>query len=121
MSWEILLTISVLALAVSNLLQRVLLKDDKSDPIAFSIVFQGITGVLIGLWWIANGGRIFLTGQGNLSGLLLNFILMTLLYASGNMLMCAGYKYLEASKMTIIFATRAAWPFLVQPSFSMNH
>lgn len=114
MSWQILLTISVLSLAFSSLLQRVLLKGDKSDPIAFSIIFQALTGFLIGIYWLMSGGHIFLNGINNfqLISLLPNFILMVLLFSIGNILMCFGFKFLEASKMTILFASRAGWTVL---------
>ncbi len=38
--WIVLITISVLTFSAATLLQRVLLKDDQSDPIAYSLAFQ---------------------------------------------------------------------------------
>jgi len=49
MSWQILVAISVILYSVSVLLQRLLLKDDKSEPISFSVFFQVGVAVVIGI------------------------------------------------------------------------
>ncbi len=104
MNWQILLTISVFTYSISVLLQRVLLKKDKSDPIAYSIVFQLLTGVLIGIYALFNG---FTTP--NLIPLIPNLILMTILYGAGNVFIFSALKMIDASEFTIVFASRALW------------
>ena len=107
MTWEILLTISVLTFSVSILLQRVLLKDDQSDPIAYSIVYQLFTGILIGIYALFNG---FTTP--NLVQLIPNLILMIILYGGANIFMWNGLRMIDLSEFTIIFSSRALWTII---------
>lgn len=102
MSWQILLAISVITYSISVLLQRALLKNNESDPVAYSIVFQLLTGVLIGIYAAFKG---FATP--NLISLIPNLILMTILYAAGNFFIFSALKIIDASEFTIIFATRS--------------
>ncbi len=104
MSWQILVAISVVTYSVSVLLQRLLLKNNKVDSVAFSIVFQLFTGVLILIYALIRG---FSTP--NLVPLLPNLALMILLYGAGNVFIFKALKAVEASEFTIIFATRALW------------
>lgn len=107
MNWQILLAISVITYSISVLLQRVLLKNDKSDPVAYSIVFQLLTGILIGIYAIFNG---FTTP--NLVPLIPNLILMTILYGAGNVFIFSALKMIDASEFTIVFASRALWTII---------
>jgi drug/metabolite transporter (DMT)-like permease len=102
MSWQILLAISVITYSLSVLLQRVLLKNDKSDPVAYSIIFQLMTGIIIGIYATFNG---FITP--NLIPLIPNLILMTILYGAGNVFIFSALKIIDASEFTIVFAARA--------------
>jgi drug/metabolite transporter (DMT)-like permease len=108
MSWQLLVAISVFTNAISVLLQRVLLKNDKSDPVAFSIVFQLITGTLILIYAVVRG---FSTPD--LSPLLINLILMIVLYGAGNVFIFKSLKLVEASEFTILFASRAIWTIII--------
>lgn len=107
MNWQILLSISVITYSISVLLQRVLLKNDKSDPIAYSIVFQLLTGILIGIYAVLNG---FSTP--NLVPLIPNLVLMTILYGAGNVFIFNALKMIDASEFTIVFASRALWTII---------
>lgn len=107
MNWQILLATSVVTYSISVLLQRVLLKNDKSDPIAYSIVFQLLTGVLIGIYAMFNG---FTTP--NLIPLIPNLILMTILYGAGNVFIFSALKMIDAAEFTIVFASRALWTII---------
>ncbi|PIY72057.1 hypothetical protein COY87_02975 [Candidatus Roizmanbacteria bacterium CG_4_10_14_0_8_um_filter_33_9] len=107
MNWQILLATSVVTYSISVLLQRVLLKNDKSDPIAYSIVFQLLTGILIGIYAVFNG---FTTP--NLVPLIPNLILMTILYGAGNVFIFSALKIVDASEFTIVFASRALWTII---------
>lgn len=107
MSWQILLLISIITYSLSVLLQRILLKKDKSDPIAYSIVFQLLTGILIGIYALFNG---FSTP--NLIPLIPNLLLMAILYGAGNVFIFSALKTIDASEFAIIFASRALWTVL---------
>lgn len=104
MTWQVLVFISVVTYSISVLLQRVLLKDEQTDPVAFSITFQLFTGVIIGLYTLLNGFKI-----PDLSPIILNMILMTVLYGAGNVFLFKALKLTEASEFTIIFASRVFW------------
>lgn len=86
------------------MLQRVILKNDKTDPVAFSIVFQIFTGLLILIYSLIRGFSV-----PDLVPLLPNLILMTILYGAGNIFIFKALKTSEASQFTIIFATRTIW------------
>ncbi|MDP2873809.1 MAG: EamA family transporter [bacterium] len=120
MNWQLLLAISVSTYAVSILLQRILLKDDKSDPVAYSIVFQLVTGLVILVYALVRGFSV-----PNLLPILPNLILMTFLYGVGNVLIFKSLKAGEASEFTIVFATRVFWTiaaaiFFLGEAFSLR-
>ncbi|GAI50673.1 unnamed protein product, partial [marine sediment metagenome] len=46
MSWIFLILIGVLFVSTSSLFQRVLLKDEQSDPFTYAIIFQLIIAIL---------------------------------------------------------------------------
>ena len=107
MSWQILVAISVVTYSISVLLQRLLLKNNKVDSVAFSIIFQLFTGILILVYALIRG---FSTP--NLIPLLPNLALMIILYGAGNVLIFKALKAVEASEFTIVFATRSLWTIL---------
>ena len=107
MTWQILLLISVISYSISILLQRVLMKDDQNDPIAYSIVYQLFTGILIGIYALFNGFIV----QGFIP-LIPNFILMIVLYGAGNIFVWQALKIIDVSEFTIIFASRAFWTII---------
>lgn len=109
MSWQLLILISITLYSVSVLLQRIILKEHESQPVAYSIFFQLITGIIIGLV-----GFLFadMSLPGNLAKLLPNLILMTFLYGFANFFIFKSLKQTEASKFTIVFATRAFFTVL---------
>jgi len=49
MTWQIAITLSVLSYSLAVVVQRMILREDKSQPIAYSIFFQFLTGVIIGI------------------------------------------------------------------------
>lgn len=107
MNWQILLSISILTYSVSVLLQRMLLKNNKSDPVAYSIVFQLLTGILIGIYAVFRG---FSTP--NLIPLIPNLVLMTILYGAGNVFVFSALKIIDASEFTIVSASKALWTIM---------
>ncbi len=97
MNWIILAIISVFCTALANIFQRILMRDDKSDPILFSIVFQ-ILITLITFSFAFFKGFVF----PSLSVLWPNFILGALLYAAAVIFNFKAVKTIEASNLVII-------------------
>jgi len=108
MNWFLLSIISVITLAVSNLLQRVLMKDEKSNVVAYSLAFQLTCAVLIGVFAFARG---FVMPP--IQELWLNFVLITVLYAAGTLFLFRALQNIEASEATIITSSRALWTIVV--------
>lgn len=108
MSWQILLFISILLSAFSTILQRVLLREEKSDPVSYSILFQFMTGLLIAIvGYVVGPMRL-----PDLASVSLNLVIMIGLYAGGNVLLFRALKEIEASRFTIIFSSRAIFTIL---------
>jgi drug/metabolite transporter (DMT)-like permease len=89
-------------------MQRVLLREDKSDPIAFAVVFQVITAAFIAVYAFA----IHAIHMPDIVPALPNLLLMTVLYSLGNFFLYTSLKQIEASKCTILFASRALFTVL---------
>lgn len=103
MSWQLLILLSVLTYSVSVLLQRVLVREDKTDPVAFAITFQVIVGIIVGIF-------SYLTQDMSIPSLRPiwgNFVLMLALYSAGNIFLFTALQKIEASKFTIFFSSRA--------------
>ena len=109
MGWQLLILISVILYSISVLFQRVILKENESQPIAYSMFFQLLVGIVIGII-----GFVFadMSLPSNLASLFWNLVLMTFLYAFSNVFIFKSLKQTEASKFTIVFATRAFFTVL---------
>lgn len=109
MSWQLLILISVTLYSVSVLLQRVILKENESQPVAYSMFFQLLVGIVIGII-----GFVFadMSLPSNLGPLFWNLLLMVFLYAFSNVFIFKSLKQTEASRFTIAFATRAFFTIL---------
>ena len=79
---------------------------------AFSIVFQLVTGLLILTYALIRGFSI-----PNLTPILPNLIFMTVLYGAGNVFIFKALKAVEASEFTIVFATRTIWTIMAAVLF----
>lgn len=116
LSWQVLITINVLFYSISTLLQRVILRENQSRPIAFAIFFQAVVGVSIGVFG-------FLTGQmtipSSIASTIPNLLFMTIIYALFNVLTFFALKHTEASLFTIILASRAFFT-IAASSFFLN-
>ncbi|MBM3209334.1 DMT family transporter [Candidatus Shapirobacteria bacterium] len=113
MNWLALILASVLLNSVATVLQRVVLREEKSDPVAYSIFFQLLTGLLIGGFGVVTSGLTF----PDLRPLALFLILMTFLYGFGNIFIFQALKAVEASKFTVIFSGRALFTILASTLF----
>jgi len=106
MSWQILITLSIFLYSSSVLLQRVLLKNNKTDPISFAILFQTGVSLVIGLFVLITKGGINFP---NLLPFFWSVVLMTVSYALANIFIFKSLKFTEAgfipefSKLTLNF------------------
>lgn len=109
MSWQVLISVSVILYAISVLMQRVLLKNEESDPISFSIFFQVGVSLVIGLLVLAIQGAIKLP---HVEGILWSVGLMTLAYAFANIFIFKSLKVTEASRFTVIFTSKTLFAII---------
>ncbi len=109
MTWQFYIIISVILYAISVILQRLILKENESHPIAYSAFFQLVTGLLIGIAGFAFG-KMQLPDFSTLPWF--NLILMVFLYGFANVFIFKSLKQIESSNFTIIFATRSLFTIL---------
>lgn len=103
MTWQLFILASVLSYSTSAIFQRVVMKDDKTDPAAVSILSEIIITALL-------AGYGFLVGKPSLSGLgnyIVPLLILTVLYAVGFLAQQKALKRTEAANFTIIFSFRA--------------
>lgn len=99
MTWLILALICVVSVSIATILERVLLKDDDSDPIAYAIVFQLIIGIMIlGVTLILNK---FVFPSLNLTTYI-RFFVSTILWAGSTVLGFQAIKRITATEVTIL-------------------
>jgi drug/metabolite transporter (DMT)-like permease len=104
MSWQLLTALSVCCLSVSVLLQRVLLAKDKTNAVAYVIVFQGLVGILTAAAAVVHGFR-----APDLHGLWFPAVACISLYAVGHIVYAKTLQRVEASVFAVLFATHAVW------------
>lgn len=119
MNWFILALISITTVSISSLLQKVLMKDEKSDPFVYGFFFQLFCSILIFIFAFSKG---FVMPP--ITNLGLNFFFEAILYAGFTIFLFKALKLIEASEVTILTTTSAFWTILVAllflgESFSM--
>ena len=114
MSWQILLFISVVLVSFGVLLQRILMKEEGSDPWAYSIVFQLLVGTLAAIYGFLFSEMAF---PRDVKFLIPNIILMILLYSANNVFLYSALKKIEASIFTIIISTRSLFTVFASSVF----
>lgn len=108
MTWQIYTIISVLALSISVILQKVLLSKIKTDPFAYVVVFQGLVGLLL-------TGAALMTGF-DLSGIdsvALPATVSVIAFGIGHIVYAKTLKIVEPSAFSVLFATQAIWIMLL--------
>ncbi|HEX8965850.1 MAG TPA: EamA family transporter [Patescibacteria group bacterium] len=103
--WQLFLIISIIANSFSTVLQKVLLKNNKSDPITYAIVFEFLCAIAIGIYAFFEG---FILPK-DIITLLPNILLATILYSAGNIFLFKSLKLIDASEFTVLFVTRGIW------------
>jgi len=112
MSWIFLILIGVLLISISLLFQKVLLKDEQSDPFAYAIIFQLIIAVLFFIYVAFTGFNL-----PPLKPLIPYLFLMSLLYALSNFFGFKGLKTIEASESSILWSSKAVWTMITAAIF----
>jgi drug/metabolite transporter (DMT)-like permease len=97
-----LMLIEVVAISVAVLFQRLAMKGEDSDPVLSTIIFQLLLGVVLIPFTFIKG---FIWPP--LSELWPFFLLSTILYAVGSVMIFESVKLIEASEMTILFGMGA--------------
>lgn len=105
MSWVFLVFASAITVSFTRILQKSLLKSEQSDPFAFGFVFQMTVSALFFLYTWITGTFEF----PDLSGLAINFIVMTLFYSLANLCIFKAFKYSPASEVSIVLTTSTMW------------
>jgi len=110
MSWQLLIALNVLTFSVSMVLRRVLLRHETTDSVAYVIIFQGMVGVLTGIYALLHGFHM-----PDLGRYWLPMLVTVLLYAAGHLASTAAFRRLEASVFSVLFATSAVWTMAAGP------
>lgn len=97
MSWMFILFINVVAISISTLFQRLAMKEEDSNPVLSTIIFQFLLGCLIIPFAISQG--FFWP---SFSKLWPYFLFSTTLYALGSIMFFKSIKLIEASEMIIL-------------------
>lgn len=120
MNWFYLVLAGVFVVSIANVLEKVLMRDDKSDPIAYTIFFCFILGVLNGIAALFHGFSI--------PAFSISFIYLlvaSILWSVGTVLVFKSLQLLESSEVTIVTSLRAiitivASIFLLNESFNVQ-
>ncbi|MBI3577311.1 DMT family transporter [Candidatus Gottesmanbacteria bacterium] len=113
MSWQILTFASVLFSSLAIVLQKVLLREKKRDPILSAIIFLFLCGIFLGAYTIIRGvGPLPISGR-----ILPNLLTMPLIYAVGQYCIFRAISQIDVSLFTILFTTRALWTVIASTIF----
>lgn len=119
MTWQILVTMSIISNSFAGILQRVLARHDESDPVAYSIIFQLIVAVLFGLILLVHGFHMIFTIP-----VIVALGIMAASYALANVLNFQSLKSIEVSEFIVISSSWIIWSILgsvvvLQEKFSL--
>ena len=103
MSWPILACISIITVSVAGILERVLMKNEQSNPIGYAILFQLILGS-ISLVFAVVFGKFALP---SVSIPWYQFIISSVLWAASTVFTFQAVKTLTAGEVTILSASGA--------------
>ena len=112
MNWQIFVAINVVCIAISSLLQKVLLRKHAINPVAFAGGSQVMMGIFIGIALLFKGFHL-----PNLAPIAINLALMPVLYAFGNIAKYRALKKVEVSEFTVLYQVSAFVSVLVAITF----
>jgi transporter family protein len=102
MSWLFFTLLSVFTVSIANILQRVLMKDDKSNPRAYAVFFHFFIAILMFLFALWHGYKLPVFSIN-----LLFFLLAGLLWGIGTVFVFKSLQLMESSEFTIISSVRS--------------
>lgn len=102
MDWLTLTLISVVIVSFSSILQRVLMKSDKSDPASYAVAFHFLTGSVFMIAALAFGLKLPPVNSN-----LFLFWGSAALWGAGTVLLFKALKLLESSEVVIITSLRS--------------
>jgi drug/metabolite transporter (DMT)-like permease len=108
MSWQLYTAISVIALSISVILQRVLVHKDKVNPYAYTVVFQAMVAFVVAVLFIFH--RFDLP---NMRHLWIPAVASMIFYGAGHIACAKTLQRVEASVFSMLFATQAIWVMLI--------
>lgn len=97
MSWLLLLIINVFFISVASLFQRLAMKEEASDPVLSTVIFQFLLAAIVLPYALSQG---FVMPP--LAELWPYFLLSSVLYALGSMMFFKAIKLIEASEMIVL-------------------
>jgi len=107
MTWFSYTLVAVFSFAIFYTLSRVFLKEKKSDPISYAIMFNLVCAILITLVSLIDGFVL-----PNIRSIAINLGLMTALYTISQVLIFKAAKIIPASDLIIFFSSRTLWAIL---------
>ena len=105
MSWIIFAIISAVTGSITQLLQKVLLKNEQSNPFAFGFIFQLLVAFLFLIYVTVTNTFEF----PDLSSVLVNIVLMTIFYSLGSLFIFKAYKLADVSEVSVILTSSVVW------------
>lgn len=113
MSWQFFLLIYIVLGSVAAILQKVLLRDNKIDPLGFSVTFQLVCGFIMGSVGLLSSEMTYPP----LLPLIGNLVIMIALYGFGNILYFHAVRENDVSDVTVVFASRAIFTVIASSIF----
>jgi len=107
MPWYFFVSLAVASFSVITIMQRLILKESNSRPLAFAIFTQFLTGIIITIIGFATTEMRF---PENVP--LWNLLLVPVTYGVGMIFSYSGLKLLEASKFVLVFSMRIVFSII---------
>lgn len=120
MNWFVFILFSVLFASVGGIIQKILMKGKKSDSISFSIIFQFICTLFIGVYAFLNGFTFPPITQ-----FPLNFLFLAICYTGATLFTMQAFKYTQVSQIAVLGSSSIIWTvlasvFLLGESFTLQ-
>lgn len=112
MGWLFFVLLSVVIQSFANILQRVMMKGEKSDAISYSVVFCFLLGIFFLIIAIPHGFYM-----PKINGSLVFIFLSAIFWGVGTIFSFKAYKFLESSEVTILTSVRALITIIVSIIF----
>ena len=103
MSWFTLALVSIVTLSLATLLQRILMKEEESNPIASAIIFQFMLGAYVLVFALALGRFVWPPDEISY----LRFLISALLWAGTTFFSFQAIKFLGAGETSILVSSSA--------------